>query len=167
MLVLLLVAFGGYINYAKCVFEPTRKIEFLGFNINSQDCTVAVPEEKYKKAMAAIDEFLEAPFLDVKSLEKLRGRLCSWFLVIPILRLFIREQNQIIRKADIEKKTAMTWAEISKENLKTEFKIWKNLELIKLSRPWREDRHEVFSFSTGEHLGKSKISIKFYSQVPF
>ena len=38
-------------------------------------------------------------YFDIHELEKIRGKLNSWLIVIPMLRLFIREQNAIIQKA--------------------------------------------------------------------
>ena len=83
--------------------------------------------------------------LEVKQLESIRGKLCSWMIVIPIMQLFIREQNALIQKADLLRCSQFSWKTIDRQALIEELDVWRKLELVKLSRKWREERHKVFS----------------------
>ena len=42
----LLVKVGFVINVSKSNFIPTKEIEFLGFTLNSDDMSIALPESK-------------------------------------------------------------------------------------------------------------------------
>ena len=152
LLVLLLVAFGGFLYYKKCQFEPVRRIEYLGFILDSEKETIAVPKSKYDKTMALISSFLAERKLEVKMLETIRGKLCSWMVVIPIMQLFIRQQNAIIQKADTEKRAQLSWSEIDKEALLEELAVWQELKLVQLERKWRDEQHSVFTIRTPANL---------------
>ena len=67
LLVTLLISLGGFLGYHKSHFIPTKVITFLGFELNSITEEVAIPQDKYEKTMAQIDEFLAQPMVDVKA----------------------------------------------------------------------------------------------------
>jgi len=46
---LLMTAVGTYINRAKSVLRPTSKMEYLGFFLDTDRCTIKIPTEKLEK----------------------------------------------------------------------------------------------------------------------
>lgn len=99
-LLCLLTAFGGFLSLSKCQLIPTQKMDFLGFLLDTRKQTVEIPRAKYDATMTIIKNWLSSStYFDIHQLEKIRGKLNSWLIVIPMLRLFIREQNEVIRKA--------------------------------------------------------------------
>ena len=148
-LILLLTLLGGYINLDKSILQPTSRIDYLGFTIDSILETVEVPKEKHAKTMAKMDELWdEKGRIDIKKLESVRGRLMSWTLCVPLSKLFIREQNSVIARAYKFDKWKWTKAELKGSNLLEELAIWREMKLEQLKRNWRSDRHEVFNVDT-------------------
>ena len=97
LMAVLMTMLGGFVGYHKSQVIPVKEIEYLGFRLDSVNQTVEVPERKYDKAMDKVKLLLEQPTVDVKLLQQVRGRICSWLTVIPIMQLFIREQNTIVQ----------------------------------------------------------------------
>lgn len=141
---LMLTGFGGFVSYNKSKLEPTREIDFLGFLLNSEKQLISVPRAKYDKAMIQIDQFLEGDMLDIQLLEKIRGKLVSWLICIPICKLMIREQNEIIKQAYAQDSWKWRWNQLADSNLLIELKAWKQLKYMSLQRAWREERHVVY-----------------------
>ena len=86
-------------------------------------------------------------YFDIHELEKIRGKLNSWLIVIPMLRLFIREQNAIIQKAYETNNFYQGEHAFDMKNLREEFHVWQNLTVLALSRKWRSDEHTVLNMS--------------------
>ena len=103
MLFCLLVAFGGYVSMKKSSFIPGPRATFLGLNYDTEAKTVSVPTEKYQKACRQIDEFLAGKIVhgqkmyDMKLLEKLRGRIVSWFVVVQNYSYYLKEANEALK----------------------------------------------------------------------
>ena len=86
MMALWLTACGGFLNLKKSTWAPTTRLDFLGLLIDTMEQTVEVPDDKYAKCMELIDTFLHPEQrYDIKLLERIRGKLNSWLLVIPNL----------------------------------------------------------------------------------
>ena len=99
LLAILLTMLGGWVNTAKSFFSPSTFVKFLGFELDSVEMSVSVPQDKYDKAICLMSDMWENDNLNIKKLEKLRGKVVSWQVVVPILKLFIREMTDIIRQA--------------------------------------------------------------------
>ena len=141
---MLLTMVGGYVNLDKSTLQPTTRIDYLGMTIDSEKETIEVPRDKFEKAKAKLGELWVDDVLDVKALERLRGRFMSWTLCVPLSRLMIREQNAVIAKARAQNHWHWTREEVAETDLVLEMAFWESLSLEALCRPWRQDRHEVF-----------------------
>ena len=150
LMAIMLVGFGGYVNCEKSTFGPVRQIDFLGFDIDSVKQTVAVPELKYVKTMALIDQLLTEDKLDVKLLERVRGKLVSWLICIPICKLLIREQTDVLTKSTAKDRLFWTRKQLAQSRIYEELNAWKQLSLMELSRPWREEKHSVFTYKNNK-----------------
>ena len=57
LVVMLILSVGGFINMRKSQFTPSFEEEFLGMIINSESCTVRVPERKWEKLQEDLKKF--------------------------------------------------------------------------------------------------------------
>ena len=95
------VLLGGTISREKSVFDPTDKIEFLGFEIDTTEQTVSIPMVKWMAFQAQLTEFLSDPDCQQYNfLEIIRGKCCSFLVVIPNMQLYIRNITQCLVDAD-------------------------------------------------------------------
>ena len=73
----LLENLGFMINYLKSVLIPATTMEFLGFLIDSQAMTLALPRDKVRKVKKECQSALNHPQVTVRELAKLLGHLTS------------------------------------------------------------------------------------------
>lgn len=65
------------INYLKSVLIPSTQMEFLGFLVDSQTMTLALPRDKVRKVKKECQTALNHPQVTVRELAKLLGHLTS------------------------------------------------------------------------------------------
>ena len=107
-----MTAHGGYISKSKSTFICTQRLEFLGAIIDTVKQTLEIPEEKWNKFRKNVNEILEKDFIFYKDLEKLRGRMCSFLMIIKNMQLFIIE---ITRALMISEEHDRPFIEITKD----------------------------------------------------
>ena len=73
----LLENLGFMINYLKSVLIPATKMEFLGFLIDCQTMTLALPRDKVRKVKKECQSALNHPQITVRELAKVLGNLTS------------------------------------------------------------------------------------------
>ena len=73
----LLENLGFIISYLKSVLIPATQMEFLGFLIDSQTMTLALPRDKVRKVKKECQSVLNYPQVTVRELAKLIGHLTS------------------------------------------------------------------------------------------
>ena len=139
LLALLMTAFGGFCSLAKSEWAPKQFMEFLGLNIDSRDLSLSVPEDKYYRCLELMQKFYDQRPFDIKLLEKIRGKLTSWLLVCPNMRLFLREQNKVIAECYKTGVFTLTEEMMAKYRVFEELAIWKDLRLVKLKRFWSKE----------------------------
>ena len=96
----LVVAAGGFISLEKSDFEPKMVQEFLGLKLNTETCEISVPESKWKIFKQKITNMLLLGKCTFLELQQIRGKCVSFILTNPMTRLFIREMNRVIAKAN-------------------------------------------------------------------
>ena len=170
-----LVAFGGFISMGKSHFRPVRRGTFLGFIFDTDSQTISVPKSKHNRCCGEILEFLRGiniggiRHMNMKLLEKIRGRIISWMLVCENWGFFTREMNHALKKhmarfAGPRAETdLMPMSEI--ENLSElihELHLWRDMEYVHLTRKWRPDTHvqlsvpkEIYTDASGGGLGSA------------
>ena len=133
---LLCIASGGFISITKSDFTPKSVQEFLGLELNTTNCTIAVPLRKWQKFMKTIIEILNQNFCTFETLEMVRGKAVSFILTNPMTKLFIRYMNQTIADALRLK----TWKNSMKIHLRPELKNelieWIKLDFLKMRHSW-------------------------------
>ena len=142
----LLVVLGGFISINKSMLVPAYEARFLGLDFNTKDCTISVPLEKYEKAMKQVEEFFNPAipdFYDVKLLERLRGKFCSWGLVVPAFQFYIREMNEVVRLSEELGNRFLKSSLFDFGSLKTEIELWTSLKHFELTRKWYQPGEEL------------------------
>lgn len=133
---LLMTAVGGFVSKSKSTPVCSTKIEFLGFDIDTEKETIAIPDQKWDKFQKSLENMLKEKVVFYKDLEKLRGQMCSFLLVITNMQLYIREATATLLESEKKDKPYM---EITKE-LREELKVWRSHEIkyIERERRWHE-----------------------------
>ena len=153
-LLCLLVAFGGFISMLKSNFKPVQRGRFLGFDIDTVEQTIGVPLEKFTKTVSEIELFIKGltihgqRFMNMKLLERIRGRIISWMLVCENWGFFTREMNHTLKihMARFEGPRAETDLMLldnidNYDELVEELTIWTEARYVDLVRKWRSDDH--------------------------
>ena len=159
LLFCLLIAFGGYISMKKSHFIPSKSVTFLGLNYDTAKQSVSVPLEKYQKTCLQIEEFIRGRYIngelyyDMKLLEKIRGKLVSWFVVVLNYSYYIKEANEALRLWELENgrdivgkyvrsNSFLTPAQIPNlDELISELNEWTLLNRLRLQRTWQPGGH--------------------------
>ena len=159
LLFCLLIAFGGYVSMKKSMFIPSRQATFLGLDYDTEKQTVTVPAEKYRKTCKQIAEFLDGVYFngrkyyDMKLLEKIRGKLVSWFVVVQNYSYYIKEANEALKiweqtnGRDIVGRYIRSNPYLSSDQIPnldeliSELEEWRALNRLRLSRHWRPGGH--------------------------
>ena len=147
---LVLVAAGGFLNLKKSVFQPMYKQEFLGMNLDVENCIISVPDEKWKRFMDYIAKIEKRGWFTLQELEEIRGQACSFIFACTNLKYFIREMTIIIRdvyeknKGKAHNQFKNTRLEFNKYLIK-ELKEWKNQTVLTLQRCWLPPKQRGFT----------------------
>ena len=96
----IMIALGGFVSRKKSTFLPSKEIEFLGFEISTRSETIRLPEVKWEKFCKRGREILTRSRILPKEIERFRGKACSFFLVAPMMRIFIRNMSAWIAEAN-------------------------------------------------------------------
>ena len=89
-LIYLLQCLGFVINTEKTITDPTQKLEFLGFMVNTMTMELSLPSEKLKKIRAESRKLLGAGQVSARALSRLIGKMSAANQVIPPAPLFYR-----------------------------------------------------------------------------
>ena len=144
---LLVNTLGIFLSATKSQWKPSTRVQFLGFIVDSLDCTVEIMPEKYQRTKQQIFDLIKRSVdegdWDIKELERIRGKLVSWMLVFPDMRLYIRELNVAIERAYRRNEFRMSNSELEDLEIASELLAWTRLENQQLKRNWYNDKHLV------------------------
>ena len=93
-----IVAGGGFMNMEKSIFNPTFEEQFLGMQLNSQICEITVPLEKWQRFQGLLETMLKNGQTTLTELEVLRGNCASFYIASNLMKFFIREMTNAIKK---------------------------------------------------------------------
>ncbi|CAG5104071.1 Oidioi.mRNA.OKI2018_I69.chr1.g1079.t1.cds [Oikopleura dioica] len=148
-----LVALGGYVNIAKSTFEPTQRIEFLGFILDTENETVEIPIQRWsalKNLMRDAEAEAEIP---TRTLERIRGTMASMAEVLPNMRMLIRQTTILISEAIRNEKESC----ILTQEVREEWRLWNLLEEKGLKRHWtklnRQETGLIIYTDASSHAG--------------
>ena len=156
------VCLAGFINRKKSTFGVDKEIEFLGCDLDTKNQTIAVPENKWTKFCDSGKLMLKENSIALKWVEIFRGKACSFMIVAPMMRLFIREMNEWIKQANnsegVFKHNGVLKKRLTKE-VREEIKCWIKKKGITTKRSWLNLDYDVVKIiDKGEH-GKGDLRI--------
>ena len=136
MTCMMIIASGGFISRKKSTPICSKIINFLGFTINTENETISIPPEKWNKFQLELHEIIKSDKIPYKTLEKIRGKMCSFITVITNLRLYIRRITEYLVIADQNDTRIIE----NDDRLREELGFWvsNKLKYIKTIRPWIE-----------------------------
>ena len=96
-----LLCSGWHLQLSKCQLEPVRRIQYLGFILNSSTMIISLPVVKIQKVLILIDNILSAfdsnDPVSVKILASLLGKLChAYFSHGDFIRVIARNSNHAL-----------------------------------------------------------------------
>lgn len=95
----LLEALGFVINYQKSNLIPSKKMEFLGFLVDSQALTLALPRDKIRRVKKECQNLLDLQVVTVRELAKVLGHLTSTIQAVFPAPLHFRHLQECKNKA--------------------------------------------------------------------
>ena len=135
---LTLMSWGYYIGLAKSVFIPTQRILFLGFISNSVEQAFILDKDKRRKFAFLRESLLNSSYISVRSLQKFAGKVVSFSLAVPAVRLFCQQVNTAISKG-IKSSRPVKMS----PDLKEELMHWRFLDSWDGFLPWKDEQHLV------------------------
>ena len=73
----LLIFLGFIINFNKSILQPSKQCKYLGFNFNTINMTLSLPEDKIKKIIDICQRFVKKHFCLIKDFARLLGILTA------------------------------------------------------------------------------------------
>ena len=77
-------------NDKKSQLEPSTKLTFLGFIIDSLDMKLYLPQDKIDKTVSACSSLISTASPTIRQVTQVTGLLVSAFPAVPYLRLYYR-----------------------------------------------------------------------------
>ena len=147
---LLMTAHGGYVSKEKCTFLCSQRMEFLGIIIDTKKMTIEIPDEKWEKFTRRVKEILKMKKIFFKDLQTIRGKMCSFILVIRNMQLYIRELTRTITTAE---KNDIAYITLNHHTRK-ELELWISDRIKYMSKTCRwvdvDNQHVAKRFRTGK-----------------
>jgi len=91
----LLTALGFVVNVSKSVLIPTTQIDFLGFSINTNTMTIALPPTKVAEILKETSHLLQQPSVSTMALMRLLGKLVATKPAVPTAPLHYRALQSV------------------------------------------------------------------------
>lgn len=93
----LLIELGYTIGLSKSVLTPCKRVEYIGFIVDTAKQAFVIPPRKIASFAALREEILSCKkSVHVKSLQKFQGKCVSLSLVVSAAKLYIRNMNAAI-----------------------------------------------------------------------
>ncbi|KAI8516496.1 hypothetical protein Bbelb_050770 [Branchiostoma belcheri] len=138
-----LVDLGYTLGLDKSQLEPTQLPTFLGMGIDSLVLAFRLLNRKNVTVAQLREDILQQTEIPVKLLQKLTGKIGSFVLAVPAVRLFCREMFSAI--AEAEKQGRMVKIE---GTVRKELEYWRFLDTWEGHIPWKPEKHEVVELSS-------------------
>ena len=142
----LLAQLGLTVNWKKSELQPSKKMEFLGFILDTSSMSVCLTDRKAKELKRLCQTSLENPQMSVRELSSLIGKLQATSQAISLATLQIRNLQRLLIGA--QKQGLGFESLVTLDNLcKQELSWWsQNLNLWKMS-PMKLEEPDLVIFS--------------------
>ena len=144
-----LTRLGYTLGLAKCKFEPSQVLLFLGFLTDSTLLTFSLPAVKKERFASLRDQILSSGKVDVKMLQRFAGKCVSFVLAVPAARLYTREVNLGISRGIRSSRQVSVVGKLREEILH-----WKFLDTWSGGVVWRSEKHLQITMMTDASLYK-------------
>ena len=136
---LVTTAVGGYISIEKSELAGSKKMEFLGMDIDTSNTSITVPKKKWDKLMSKMNPIISGKidFITLKEIERIRGLAISFYHAVPMARLYIRRMTETLKiNWDLG---AHPYHELRPppDRLIQEFKWWSEQKYVETSKQWK------------------------------
>ena len=129
-LIYLMQCLGFTINSEKTISEPSQRLEFLGFTVDTTNMELSLPVLKIKKIRAESRQLLEAEHITARALSRLIGKMNATNPVIPPAPLFYRNLQMdlavALRQGNQDYETNLVLSPDSREELR-----WWDTQMVK------------------------------------
>ena len=117
---------GFFVHEEKSVFEPCKKLKYLGFWLNSEDMTVTLTKEKIEKMKYSCQNLLDMEKFTIRCLAQVIGKIVSCFPAVKFGKLYYRKLEKL--KTESLKKNKGNFDAYTKLNkdAKSELSWWIN-----------------------------------------
>ena len=92
---------GFLLNLEKSVVEPTQKITFLGFKLNTKTRTVSIPDDKLQGITQHCKSLLGQQSISIRAVAKVVGRLQATRLAITPGPLYYRGLQRLLPREQV------------------------------------------------------------------
>ena len=137
-LIRILQALGFTINNEKVILEPTQRLDFLGFTVDTNSMELRLPNEKLKNIRAEARKIRGAEPVSGRTVARLIGKMNATTQVIPPAPLFYRHlQRDLSRALDESQQnydTRLILSQDSREELEwwnSKLQNWNGKSLMK------------------------------------
>ena len=142
----LLAQLGLTVNWKKSELQPSKKMEFLGFVLNTSNMTVCLTDRKAKDLKRLCQTSLEDSRMSVRELSSLIGKLQATGQAISLATLQIRNLQRLLIEAQKQLMGFECMITLD-DSCKQELSWWvQNLSLWKMS-PMKLDEPDLVIFS--------------------
>jgi len=139
----LMTRLGYTLSLKKCVLDPVTELRYLGFLVNSSECSFKLPEDKRENFKLLREKILDQKFVDLKWLQKFAGKCVSMAVAVPGALFYIREVNSAISVACRNSKPVLLSG-----RLKDEITYWKFIDEWEGQAVWRTECHVGVELAT-------------------
>ena len=96
-----LMYLGFLLNLEKSVVEPTQKITFLGFELNTKTRTISIPDDKLQGITQHCKSLLGQQSISLRAVAKVVGRLQATRLAITPGPLYYRGLQRLLPREQV------------------------------------------------------------------
>jgi len=116
---------GFWLGLDKCLLFPSKEMELLGFILNVQDMTIALPHRRIEQIQALGEDMMKADLVPLSDLRSFCGKIVSAEKALWTCRVYLRELFTTLRKfAWVEPLDATTFVLKLKDFQLDEIDFW-------------------------------------------
>ena len=131
-----LLRLGYFLSLRKSVLDPCTRLKWLGMIANCDLLAFQISDDK-KKSFATLRELiLSNEICPLVLLQRFVGKCVSFILAVPGAKLYTREANRAISRAERSGKPVCMYPDLIGE-----IRCWRFLDEWSGYLPWREERH--------------------------
>lgn len=145
-----LASVGWSIATEKCVLEPTQKIQFLGWIIDTVKATITATPKRIKSLKKSINRLVGWRTARLRDLASVVGKVVSMARAAPMASTLIQHLQQALRRAKPVKSTWDTWVCINHRMRQELDQLLSSIDQWNGASFWRPSSSIVFQTDASE-----------------